>query len=82
MNEPTELERLLLRLEELQFRSRSGDAIDEILASPPRATRVTSLRNHQAVEKFRGELRSGTIGMETANRFLSLVRALLEAAAP
>lgn len=51
----------------------AGDAIDLILAAPPRQTQVRSLRHDPAVEAFRRELVDGFIRVDTVNRLLNLV---------
>ena len=80
MSPDHELEMLLSRLEKLQTRVTHSDAIDDAIAAAPRLTATTSLRKHEVVEKFRGELADGLIRTDTANQLLGLVRAVLDAA--
>ncbi len=75
-----ELEQLLRTLDQgIQQQPGAGDAIDLILASPPRETRVRSLRNEPVVEAFRRELTDGFIRVDTANKLLSLVNTAVTA---
>ena len=75
-----ELDRLLDLLDQgVERRPGSGDALDLILASPKRRTRVRSLRHDPTVEAFRRELTDGLIRVDTANRLLTLVNAALTA---
>lgn len=56
-----------------------ADAIDAVLASPPRVTAVRSLRRDPVVETFRRELTDGLIRVDTLNRLLSLVNTVVTA---
>jgi hypothetical protein len=75
-----ELESLLAKLQERLERKPGGDAIDAILRATPRTTAVRSLRDHEAVRKFREEIAGGLVRVDTAGQLVSLVRALVEAA--
>lgn len=55
-----------------------GDAIDIELAQPARTTAVRSVRDTPEVAAFRQELVDGLIRVDTANRLLRLVAAILE----
>jgi len=54
-----------------------GDAIDVVLSSQPRTTRVASLRDAAEVKAFREALIDGLIQVDTANQLLQLVNALI-----
>ncbi len=71
---------LLDRLEKIIPKSRRLDAIDAMLTGEPRTTGVRSLRDHGVVRQFRRELAEGLIRVDTANKLLTLIRALLDAA--
>jgi hypothetical protein len=75
----TELDLLLQKLDRLTAGAagRAGDAIDEILETPRRATETRSLRNHPVLENFRSELSDGLIRADTANQLLRLIGAVL-----
>lgn len=77
-----ELEMLISRLDALQSRSQRGDAIDTALTSVPRTTVVSSLRDHEAVVRFREELAKGHVAAGTAARLLDLLRVVLETVVP
>jgi len=79
---PDEVQALLDRLEQRLRGANHGDAIDATLVAPRRTTQAVSLRDHPAVERFRRELSDGLIRADTAHRFLSLIRILLESASP
>ena len=64
MTGPIELEKLLAQLEQWQPQAPRGDAIDQVLAAPPRQTSAPSLRHHETVQKFRAELSTGRVGLE------------------
>ncbi len=55
----------------------TGDAIDAVLSSPPRATRVRSLRQSPEAEAFRQAVVDGLIRVDTANRLLQLVNSVV-----
>ena len=75
-----ELDRLLQTLDDgIRRRPETGDAIDHILESTPRESRVRSLRHDPAVEAFRTELTDGLIRVDTANRLLNLVNTVVTA---
>ncbi len=74
------LDRLLAELESSARGGGRDDAIDAILASEPRQTAVTSLRDHEVVVRFRQELTDGLIRVDSANRLLSLLRVAVTAA--
>lgn len=57
---------------------RAPDAIDDILASPPRATNVRSLRDDPVIVSFRRELMNGMIRADTAHKLLGLLSTLLD----
>lgn len=71
---------VLKSLEDAIRRREDGGAIDRILAEAPRGTRVRSLRDHEVVRQFRRELADGLIRVDTANRFLGVIRMAVEAA--
>lgn len=54
-----------------------GDAIDAVLASSPRTTSVRSLRNDDAMNRFRQELSDGLIRVDTVGKVLRLVNTIL-----
>ena len=69
-----ELDRLIDALDKrIESDPAAGDAIDLILATPPRETQVRSLRNEATVQAFRRELVDGLIRVDTANQLLRLV---------
>jgi hypothetical protein len=80
MSSKSELELLLLQLDELMSRTRRPDAIDAVLNAAPRSTASASLREHEVVRKFRQEVESGLIRLDTANQLLGLVRSVLDSA--
>ncbi len=55
----------------------SRDAIDAMLADPPRRTEVRSLRRAPEVEAFREALVDGLVRADTVNRLLRLVNDVL-----
>ncbi|MHC4443821.1 MAG: hypothetical protein ACYTF1_04780 [Planctomycetota bacterium] len=55
----------------------SGDAIDAVLSSPKRTTKVTSLRDAPEVRAFREALVDGLIRIDTANQLLRLVNTII-----
>lgn len=79
-----ELDRLLGQLDGAVERKAAalaplgGDAIDDVLTSPARATAVRSLREAPEVEAFRNELVDGLIRADTANQLLRLVALVVE----
>ncbi len=81
MSPKSELELLLLQLDELMSRTRRPDAIDDVLNSAPRTTAAASLREHEVVKKFRQEMTEGLIRLDTLNQLLGLVRTILDTAA-
>lgn len=62
--------------------STPGDAIDRILARPPRRTDARSLRTDPAIVAFRRELQDGIVRADTVRRVLQLISAALEARIP
>jgi len=52
---------------------RRPDAIDAVLAAPPRTSRVRSLRDSPVVAQFRQELLDGLIRADAARRLLALI---------
>ncbi len=58
-----------------------GDAIDEILSSPPRQSDVPDLRQHPVVQQFRQDLIDGFIRVDTARQLLDLVSLVVSALA-
>lgn len=58
-------------------KSLSGDAIDAVLASPKRTTKVTSLRDAPEVKAFRDGLIDGLIRVDTANQLLRLINEII-----
>lgn len=62
--------------------SARGDAIDAVLAEPPRTTAVTSLRESPAVAEFRQALTDGLIRVDTANRLLTLINSVITRLVP
>lgn len=59
---------------------RQVDAINLELSAAPRVSSVASLRDAPEIEAFRVELIDGLIRVDTANRFLTLVNALVSRA--
>ena len=59
------------------IKSISGDAIDAVLSSPKRTTKVSSLRDAPEVRAFREALIDGLIRIDTANQLLRLVNTLI-----
>ena len=55
----------------------SGDAIDAVLSSPKRTTKVTSLRDAPEVKAFRDALVDGLIRVDTANQLLRLINEII-----
>lgn len=82
MTANNELEMLISRLDYLQSRPKRGDAIDAVLATAPRRSAVGSLRDHEAVVRFREELAKGHVAAGTAARLLDLLRMVLDTAVP
>ena len=73
-----QLDRLLQTLQALADRpATSGDAIDRILAGPPRQTLVRSLHDDPTVQRFREDLTNGLIRVDTANALLGLIERLV-----
>ena len=56
--------------------SLSGDAIDAVLSSPKRTTKVASLRDAPEVKAFRDAFIDGLIRIDTANQLLRLINIL------
>lgn len=74
-----ELEALLEELDRQPRSERKGDdALDVIIHAPPRTTAVTPLRDHEAVRRFRAELRAGLIRADTINQLLVLIRTAIQ----
>jgi len=77
------LDDLLTRLEEMLARTgkaesgkqnaQTPDAIDQVLSVPPRVTNTRSLRDHAVVQKFREEMLTGLIQVDTAHQLLGLI---------
>jgi len=82
----TELDRLLETLETAPSPTapppRAPDAIDRILASAPRVTHARSLRDDEVVQRFRAEVESGLLRVDTVRQLLGLIRMALEAPQP
>lgn len=57
--------------------SGGGDAIDRVLNAPPRSTATRSLRDAPEVLAFRQALTDGMIRVDTVNRLLRLVDAIV-----
>jgi hypothetical protein len=55
----------------------AADAIDAILAAPPRASNVKSLHDAPAIQAFRTELAAGMVRAETAIRVLDFAAQLV-----
>lgn len=53
------------------------DAIDAILAAPPRTTAVKSLHDAPAIQAFRAELAAGVVRAQTAIRVLDFAAQLV-----
>lgn len=53
------------------------DAIDDVLAAPPRQTHVVSLADSPIMQQFRVELTNGLIQIDTLNQVLRLVQFVL-----
>lgn len=53
------------------------DAIDEVLNRPARESKVVSLKDHEALRRFRGELSAGSVSVNTVLAVLRLVHGLL-----
>jgi hypothetical protein len=58
-----------------------GDAIDEVLSSPPRQSDVPDLHQHPVVRQFRQDLIDGFIRVDTARQLLDLVSLVVSALA-
>ena len=71
-----ELDRLLDKLE--PSAPRSADAIDRVLQSPARTTAARSLRDDEVIRRFREEVTSGLIRVDTVRQLLGLIRLALE----
>jgi hypothetical protein len=54
-----------------------GDAIGAVLAEPPRATAVVSLRDAPVVDAFRQALTDGLIRVDVVNRLLTLINEVI-----
>ncbi len=82
----TELDRLLETLETAPAPTaappRAPDAIDRVLASAPRVAHARSLRNDEIVQRFRAEMESGLMRVDTVRQLLGLIRMALEAPQP
>ena len=76
MTQSPDLDALLARLEELAA-AQPADAIGKELAGAPRVSATISLRQHDAVRRFREEVQAGLIQADTANQFLRLVQTVL-----
>ena len=55
----------------------SGDAIDAVLSSSKRTTKVVSLREAPEVKAFRDSLVDGLIRIDTANQLLRLINTII-----
>lgn len=74
-----ELDRLLETLEAPKAAAtRSADAIDRVRQSPPRTTTARSLRDDEVIRRFREEVASGLIRVDTVHQLLGLIRMALE----
>ena len=74
-----DLEALVSRLDAGLGSGKRRDAIDAILASSPRTTQVESLRDHEAIQRFRKEFADGLIRVDTARQLLGLIRVAVDA---
>lgn len=54
------------------------DAIDAVLAAPPRTSQVASLRNDPVINAFRNELADGLIRADTAHQLIALLSTALD----
>jgi len=59
--------------------SRRPDALDAILGSEPRTTRMKPLRDHETVQRFRKEFSDGLIRVDTTRQLLGLIRLAVDA---
>jgi len=73
-----DLDALVSKLDTKLAGSKRRDAIDLILGSTPRATTVTSLREHETIQRFKKELIDGLIRVDTAHQLLGLIRLAVE----
>ncbi len=76
MSATEQLDQLVAALDDA-VQGAGGDAIDDLIAAPPRTTTVVSLKNHDTVRRFREELSDGLIRADTANRLLALVGTII-----
>lgn len=74
-----DLEALVSNLDTKLSASSQPDAIDAILGSTPRTTKVKSLREHETVVRFRKEFSDGLIRVDTARQLLGLIRIAVDA---
>jgi hypothetical protein len=77
MSDVSQLDSVLSQLEKAVGEAVPPDALDRILAEPPRTTAVTSLGEAPAMQAFRSELAAGMVRAETALRVLELVSRLV-----
>lgn len=76
-----ELDRLLDQLEPsppVPAPARPADAIDRVRRSPVRTTAARSLRDDEVIRRFREEVTSGLIRVDTVRQLLGLIRLALE----
>lgn len=76
-----ELDRLLDQLEPsppVPAPARSADVIDRVRLSPVRTTAARSLRDDEVIRRFREEVTSGLIRVDTVRQLLGLIRLALE----
>ncbi len=82
MNENVEtFDRFVRLVDQLTVRpadARRGDAIDRILAEPPRRTEVVELRESPVIRKFRDDLVDGLVRVDTVNQLFRLLTTVLE----
>ena len=55
-----------------------ADALDIILGSKPRHTKVEYLRDSEVVQKFRQDLLEGAVRIEHVNQFLGIVGLIIK----
>jgi len=75
MSEP--LTRLLDRIDARLLNSVPPDAIDRALASTPRQTAVSPLRDHEVMQRLRRELAEANVRAETVRQAFQLLDRVL-----
>lgn len=74
MQDTAKIDELLSALDEaVRKRTSRSDAIDAVLGSPGRVTRVTSLKDSPQAEAFRQAVVDGMIRTDAVNKLLGLV---------